>query len=169
MPFQKSTKPNHSPDAEAPLLWPPDAKSRLIGKDPDLGNIEGKRRRGRQRMKWLDGITDSMHMSLSKLQEMVKDRGAWHTAVHGITQSQTWLRDWTTANHPLSFYAAHAKNIERSQFDFKHSASPVIISLPCYSKDSGFSEPLLTLEVYLFSFCCIIYTVVRTWITYNMP
>ena len=54
-----------------------------------LGKIEGRRRRGRQRMKWLDGITDSLNMSLSKLQEILKDREAWHAAVHGITKSQT--------------------------------------------------------------------------------
>ena len=139
-----------------------------LEKTLNLVKIEGKRRRGRQRMRWLDGITDSMHMSLSKLREMVKDRGVWYADVHGVTKSQTWLRDWTTTSHPLSLYVAHAKNIERDQFDFKHPAS-LIISLPCYSKDSGFSEPLLTLEVYLFSLCRIIYTVVRTWITYNMP
>ena len=68
-----------------------------------LGKIEGKRRRGQQKMKWLDSITDLVDMNLSKLRDMVKDKEAWRVAIHGITNSQTWLSDWTTTKHFIMF------------------------------------------------------------------
>ena len=72
------------------LMWRADSEKTLM-----LANTEGRRRRGRQRMRWLDDITDSMDMSLSRLQEMVKDRNVWRAAVHGVAKSWTQLRDWT--------------------------------------------------------------------------
>ena len=86
-------------EAEASIVWPPVVKSRLFGKDPDAGKVDSRRGRRQQRMRWIDNITDSMDMNLSKLWEIGKDTEVWHAAGHGVTKSQTQLNNWKTSTN----------------------------------------------------------------------
>ena len=94
---------------EVPKLWPPMQIADSLEKILMLGKTEGKRRRGQQRMKWLDSIINTKYMNLNKLWEIVEDRGAWHTAIHGVVKIWTWLSDWTTTKS--SFIQKHTTHM----------------------------------------------------------
>ena len=91
-------------EAETPILWPPDAKSWLIWKDPDAGKDLRAGGEGDDRMRRLHGITDSMHMGLGGLRELVMNREAWRAAVHGVTKNRTWLSNWTELSCEFFLY-----------------------------------------------------------------
>ena len=84
-------------EGETPILWPPHAKNWLIWEDPDAGK-DWRLENGSQRMRWLDGITYLLHMSLSKFRELVMDRKSWHAAINGVAKNRTWLSNWTELN-----------------------------------------------------------------------
>ena len=106
--------------AEAPILWPPNERAYSLEKTLMLGKTEGKRRRGWQRMRLLDSITYSMNTNLSKLQQIVKDRGAWRSEIHGVAKSSTGLSHWTTTTNTKKSLRKYTQTISQTTTYFTH-------------------------------------------------
>ena len=142
-------------EAEALILWPPDVKSPHTGKDRDARKDWREGERGQQRMRWLDGIIDSMDMSLSKFWEMAKDREAWHAAVHGVRKSRTQFSNWTTIGKHLENKTPPAPSL--SLPGHQHTGQSSIHHLRKHGQQGRGGE----VPVCSFSFCC------HLWINVN--
>ena len=113
--------------AKASILWPSMQRADSLEKTPMLGKIEGKRRSGWQRVRWLDSITNSVDANLSKLRKRVKDKGAWHTAVHEVAKSETQLSNWATTRKCWLTY--HSNPFHKI---FMYQSSVVHLKVTCY-------------------------------------